>query len=131
MHLGISLAAPSAVGGWYRWRSMTPFNREEWWKWALVGYLALSSLSLLASEGLDKLPEPMVRPLFLLLGPTAWLLWGSPTTLLYMVATMVFAASVFGTVLLRLQTPGIGRLALCLCGFVWLLLGLWAWSLNV
>jgi hypothetical protein len=109
----------------------TLFNREQGWKWATVAYLGLSGLTLLVAEDLDKLPAAILQPLFVVLGPTAWLLWGPPMTPFYVVATMVFVASLIGTVFLRLHAAGIGPLAFWFSGLVWFLLGFWAWSFNV
>jgi hypothetical protein len=110
---------------------MTHSHHASWWKWLLVAYLALSGLSLLIGENHDKLPAAVLQPLFVLLGPTAWLLWGSAATPVYIVATMVLVAFVTGAMFVQIHAPVVGRLALWFSGLGWFLLGLWAWSFNV
>jgi hypothetical protein len=101
------------------------------WERPVFGYLALSGASLLTANVLGTLPSLILLPLFVILGPTAWLLWGFGAAPFYLVATAVFAGTFIGAIFLDLRTPLGGRLVLWFAGIVWLLLGLAARNFNV
>jgi hypothetical protein len=101
------------------------------WERPVFGYLALSGASLLTATVLGSLPAVILFPLFVILGPAAWLLWGFAMTPFYLVATAIFAGSVVGAIFLNLHRPVGGRIVVCFVGLVWLLLGLAASMFNV
>lgn len=95
------------------------------WRRAITAYVIISAVFLLASS----FARTSFAYGFALFGPIAWLLWGVP---LYLMATVAFALSVLGAVVLRgrSSTPGSGGYWL-LPAVVWLALGAWALLVNV
>jgi len=106
-------------------------SRERGWKRPVLAYIGLSGIALLVGEAHWVLPTAVLPPLFLVLGPSAWLLWGFAMTPFYLLATAVFAACLIGATFVRLHSSGVGRFAFWFVGIVWLLLGLAAWRFSV
>jgi hypothetical protein len=73
----------------------------------------------------------MLPPLFVILGPAAWLLWGWAAMLLYLSATGVFGLSIISAIFLQSRFPPMRQVALLSVAAVWLLLGLAAWVFTV
>jgi hypothetical protein len=104
---------------------------EVSWERPLFAYLALSGVSLLVATVLGSVPDPLLPPLFAVLGPTAWLLWGIPMAPFYLLATATFATCLTAAIFVPLRSRGTARVVPWLVGLVWLLLGLAAWNFTV
>jgi hypothetical protein len=98
------------------------------WRRITIAYVAVSAVFLFASA-LDWAPAGALWLLFGLFGPLAWVFWSVP---LYLLATIAFALSVLGAVILqgRSSAPGGGRYWL-LPAVMWLTLGAWAVLVDV
>jgi len=101
---------------WFSWRRSTAAN------------VALSAVFLFALA-LNWAPAGALWLLYGLFGPVTWLFWSVP---LFLLATIAFALSVLGAVILqgRSSLPGWGLYWL-LPASVWLALGAWAMLVSV
>ncbi len=97
---------------------------------ALVAYCAASAVCLAASLFLTTLPTEFAPYLFTVLGPPAWLLWGTGSVPFFVAATVVlgFVAGAATLVIRNSRSPLAMRVTLGVGVVVWLLNGWVAWA---